>query len=140
MAIYGIGCGYDGKDMGNKFYSKGLACIGWQPGDKSFLFGIMREVDIGDIVIMKAFFQRAGKQVLRIKGVGVITDNTIRNEGKLGCCLKVKWLKYDAKGLDEVEYGNDKFDAGVQRRTSIYREYNLDICKRVVEMLIAGLS
>lgn len=68
MAIYGIGCDYDGKDMGNEFYSKGLACIGWQPGDKPFLFGIMREVGIGDILIMKAFFQRAGKQVLRIKG------------------------------------------------------------------------
>jgi len=31
MAVYGIGCDYDGKDVGDDFYKKGLAYIGWTP-------------------------------------------------------------------------------------------------------------
>lgn len=31
MAIYGIGCDYSGKDVGNDFYTKGVACIGCPP-------------------------------------------------------------------------------------------------------------
>ncbi len=135
MAIYGIGCDYDGKDVGSNFNAKGVACIGWKPEDKPYLFGIMKEIGIGDIVIIKAFFQRSGKQVLRIKGVGIVTDNTIKPIRNLGHCIEVKWLKYDADGLVELEYTKKEFDAGVQRRTTIYKEYNPEICKRVVELL-----
>ncbi len=64
MAIYGIGCDYSGKDVGNDFYTKGVACIDWAPEDKPYLYGIIKEIDIGDIIIIKSFFQRGGKQVL----------------------------------------------------------------------------
>lgn len=136
MAVYGIGCYYDGKDVGNDFYAKGVACIGWKLEDKPYLSGIMKEVGIGDIIIIKAFFQRGGKQVLKIKGVGIVTDNTIRSMRSLGHCLEVKWLKYDADGLLELEYTKEEFDAGVQRRTTIYKEYNPEICKKIVELLV----
>jgi hypothetical protein len=94
MAIYGIGCDYDGKDVGNDFYAKSVACIGWKPEDKPYLFGIMKEIGIGDIIIIKSFFQRRGKQVLRIKGIGIVTDNTRKKTKGLGHCIEVKWLKY----------------------------------------------
>ena len=136
MAIYGIGCYYAGKYVGNDFYAKGMACIGWKPEDKPYLFGIMTEIGIGDIITIKAFFQKGGKQVLRIKGVGIVTDNTIKPMRNLGHCLEVKWLKYDADGLLELEYTKKEFDAGVQRRTTIYKEYNPEICKKIVELLI----
>ena len=29
MAIFGIGCDYDGEYVGDEFYEKGVACIGW---------------------------------------------------------------------------------------------------------------
>jgi len=136
MAIYGIGCDYDGKYVGNNFYTKGVACIGWPPGAKPYLSGIMKEIGIGDIIVMKAFFQRGGKQVLRIKGIGVVTDNKLKSMRNLGQCIEVKWLKYNARGLLELGYTKKEFDAGVQRRTTIYREYNPDICKRIIQLLL----
>ena len=136
MAIYGIGCDYSGKYVGNDFYAKGVACIGYGLEDKPYLYGMIKEIDIGDIVIMKSFFQRGGKQVLRIKGVGVVTDNTLKRVRGLGHGIEVKWLKYNADGLLELEYTKQEFDAGVQRRTTIYKEYNPDICKRIVQLLL----
>jgi len=134
MAIYGIGCDYDGKDVGNDFYTKGVACIGWAPEDKPYLYGIMKEIDIGDIIIIKSFFQRGGKQVLRIKAVGIVTDNLIKRVKNLGHCLEVKWLRYEADGITELEFTKEEFDAGVQRQTTIYKEYNPDVCKRIIEL------
>lgn len=134
MAIYGIGCDYSGKYVGNGFYTKGVACIGYGLEDKPYLYGMIKEIDIGDIIVMKSFFQRGGKQVLRIKGVGVVTDNTLKRVRGLGHCIEVKWLKYDADGLLELEYTKQEFDAGVQRRTAIYKEYNPGVSKRVIEL------
>lgn len=104
MAIYGIGCYYDGKDVGNDFYAKGVACIGWPLDAKPYLSGIMKEIDIGDIIIIKSFFQRGGKQVLRIRGVGIVADNALKRVRSLGHCIEVKWLKYDATYIIELEF------------------------------------
>lgn len=134
MAIYGIGCDYDGKDVGNDFYVKGVACIGWPLDAKPYLSGIMKEIDIGDIIIIKSFFQRGGKQVLRIKGVGIVADNALKRVRSLGHCIKVKWLKYDANYIIELEFTKEEFDAGVQRRTTIYKEYNPELCKQIVQL------
>lgn len=79
--------------------SGGVARIGWKLEDKPYLSGIMKQIGIGDIVVMKAFFQKGGKQVLRIKGVGIVNDSVIKPMRNLGRCLEVKWLKYDAGGL-----------------------------------------
>ena len=83
MAIYGIGCDYDGKYVGHSFHTRDVACIGYGIEDKPYLYGMIKEIGIGDIVIMKSFFQRRGKQVLRIKGVGVVTDNTLKRGQRL---------------------------------------------------------
>jgi predicted choloylglycine hydrolase len=56
----------------------------------------------------------------------------------LGHCIEVKWLKYDAAGVLELEYTKEQFDAGVQRRTSIYKEYNPEICKKIIELTLSG--
>jgi len=133
MAIYGIGCDYDGKDVGNDFYKKGIACIGWKPKEKPYLYGIMKEIEIGDIIVLKSFPPQKGKQVLRIKAIGIVIDNTIRPVEGLGYCLEVRWLQYDADKITKWEF-KEEFDAGVQRRTAIYKEYNPDICKRVIEL------
>lgn len=137
MAIYGIGCDYDGKDVGNDFYKKGIACIGWAPEDKPYLYGIMKEIEIGDIITIKSFPPQRGKQVLKIKAIGIVTGNTIKKVRNLGHCLEVKWLRYDADKISEFEFTKENFDAGVQRRTTIYKEYNPEICKKLVDLLTA---
>ncbi len=137
MAIFGIGCDYDGEYVGDDFYSKGVACIGWpMKYNKDYLFGIMGDICVGDIIVLKSFFQRAGKQVLRIKGIGIVSDNTRARVKNLGNGVKVKWLKYDADGLKDFEFDNDKFDGGVQRRTAIYKELNPLLCKKIVQLAV----
>lgn len=138
MAIYGIGCVIDDVDVGDDFYRRGMACIGWMPESKPYLFGTIKEIDIGDIIVIKSFFQREGKQVLRIKGIGLVFDNTIAQVRESWHCIKVRWLRYEPDGIIEVEFQNESFDAGVQRRTTIYREYNLNVCQQIVRLVIPG--
>jgi len=135
MAIYGIGCDYDGKDVGNDFHQRGIICIGWSPERKPYLYGIMKEITIGDIIVLKSFFQRGGKQVLRIKGIGIVLDNTLNKVKGLGHCIEVKWLKYNSDRIKELEFTKEEFDAGVQRRTTIYKEYNPEVCKQIVALM-----
>jgi hypothetical protein len=59
---------------------------------------------------------------------------SIQIKTNLGQCIEVRWLKYDAEFLKELEYTKEEFDAGVQRRTTIYKEYNPEICKAIVEL------
>lgn len=137
MAIFGIGCDYDGNYVGDDFYNKGVACIGWPLKDnKDYLFGIMGEINVGDLIVLKSFFQRAGKQVLRIKGIGIVSDNTRARVKNLGNGVKVKWLKYNSDGLKDFEFDNDAFDGGVQRRTTIYKELNPTLCKKIVQLAV----
>jgi hypothetical protein len=139
MAIYGIGCDYDGNYVGDQFYQKKVACIGWPLKDnKDYLFGLMDEIKIGDIVVLKSFFQRKGKQVIRIKAIGIVSNNNRVRVKNLGYGVKVQWLKYNDENLHEFEFDNDKFDGGVQRRTTIYREYNSEICKRIIRLLVTN--
>ena len=140
MALYGIGCMYDDEDVCPKFHKKGIACIGWSPEDKPYLYGILREISIGDIIILKSFFPRGGQQVLRIKAVGIVINDNVEVIKDLGHCLKVKWISYDADGIKEHEFPSGKSDAGVQRGTTIYKEYNPEICKQIVDLMLADLG
>lgn len=106
-----------------------MACVGWKPEQKPFFYGILKEINVGDIVFLKSFFEQEGNQVLRIKAVGIIIDNEIQKTEDLGHCLKVKWISYDADGLKDIKFPNEEFDGGVQRRTTIYKEHNADICR-----------
>jgi predicted choloylglycine hydrolase len=42
--------------------------------------------------------------------------------------------KYDAKYILEREFTKEEFDAGVQRWTTIYKEYNPELCKQIVQL------
>ena len=136
MAFYGFGCKYDNKDVCDDFFKKKLACVGWDPDEKPFFYGILKEIDVGDIIFLKSFFQRHGNQVLRIKSIGIVINNNIKEIEDLGHCIKVKWVSYKADGLTEIEFPNEEFDGGVQRRSTIYKEYNADICKKIINLLV----
>jgi hypothetical protein len=56
MAIYGIGCDYAGKYVGNGFYTKSITRISYGLEDKPYLYGMSKEIDIGDIVIQREAF------------------------------------------------------------------------------------
>ena len=136
MAIYGLGCDYDGQYVGDDFYNTGVACIGWsRKYKKDYLFGLMRDIAIGDIVVLKSFFQRGGKQVLRVKAIGIVSDNKIEKFDNLGEGFKVKWLKYNKDKIDEYEFKNTRYDGGVQRRTTIYKECNPKVSKWIIGLL-----
>lgn len=135
MALYGIGCKYGDEDVCSDFIKKKLACVGWGPDEKPFFHGILKDIDIGDIILLKSFFQRHGNQVLRIKGIGIIINNKIQEIEDLGHCLDVKWVSYEVDGLIDLEFPNEEYDGGVQRRSTIYKEYNDDICKKIITLL-----
>jgi hypothetical protein len=136
MVVYGLGCMYGDENVCSDFIKKDLACIGWEPAEKPYIYGIIRDINIGDILVLKSFFQRKGNQVLRIKAFGFVLNNIIEEDIKLGHCLKVKWISYKPEGIEDFEFPNEEFDGGVQRRSTIYREYNLEVCKKIINLIV----
>lgn len=118
MAIYGIGANYDNVDVSNQFISENVACIGWDITDAPALHEILRCLKVGDIIYIKS--APIGKG-LRIKGVGIVTDNTIHVVPKLGTGVFVNWLWSGHENFGNVV---DKYNV---RNNSLYEEFNRDV-------------
>ena len=68
MAVYGIGCYYDGEDLFEDFLNEGVACMGYEPEAYSYFTGLFKEIKDGDIIFLKSFDMR--KKKLKIKAIG----------------------------------------------------------------------
>lgn len=132
MTIYGVGCTYEKKDVSDEFVRKGMVCIGWRPDEKLYFHGMFKDIEEGDVIVLKSFIRRPGEQILRIKAIGTVVDTNIR-KNDLGHCICVAWLPgYDANGIEDIPlYG----DGGIQRATTIYREHNPELCRQIERLM-----
>ena len=132
MAVFGIGAYYDGTtDMTNDFLSNGLACIGWPSEDAPPLHKLMGHIKIGDIIYIKA---QPPNQGLTIKGVGIVTDDEVLDDTGLGeACISVKWVW---SGNEYVGRISDRYPV---RFITLYEEFNPEIIRRVIELLVSRL-
>jgi len=130
MAIYGIGASYEKQkvDMSEKFVSKELACIGHTYEDAPSLHKLLGQIKIGDLIYIKSWPKNVG---LTIKAVGIVIDNEIKDYN-IGTGLKVKYIW---KGREVI--GQLKEDPYNVRRNTLYEEFNPDIQKKVIQLLLA---
>ena len=130
MAIYGIGATYD-YDVADEFISNEVACVGWDINDAPALHEILKLLKNGDIVYIKS--APIGKG-LRVKGVGVVTDNQMRNIPNLGTGIGVKWIWQGHENLGNI---NDKYNV---RNNTLYEEFNKDVQKKILDLLFKQLK
>jgi hypothetical protein len=87
MAIFGVGAYYDNKrDVTEDFIQQGIACVGWPEEDAPALYSLLRRVQTGDVIYIKA--HPPGRELI-VKAVGIVTDDLVRNYADLAGCGKM---------------------------------------------------
>lgn len=136
MAIYGIGAYWDGDDKTDEFVQHGKVCIGWWPSDAPSLYKILKTIKIGDIVYIKS--NPPGE--LRIKAIGLVTDDTPfpydeETKGKrVPGCIRISWLWKSEPVIIKVK---DRYNV---RANSLYEEYNSEVQKTILKLILAGFQ
>lgn len=111
MAIFGIGASYGKLDVSNEFITNSVACIGWDKTEASSLHEILRFLKLGDVIYIKS--APIGKGI-RIKGIGIVRDNTLRKVLDLGTGVSVTWVWTGYENLGTID---DKYNV---RNNTLY--------------------
>jgi hypothetical protein len=130
MAIFGIGATYD-RDVSNEFIDNGVACVGWDATDASALHEILRFLKLGDIIYIKS--APIGKGI-RVKGIGIVKDNTLISIPNLGTGVLVNWVWSGHENLGTI---HDKYNV---RNNTLYEEFNRDVQTRILELLFTKIT
>lgn len=137
MAIYGIGA-FQGqsRDVTQDFISRGIAGTDWPEADAPSIHTLLRHMKLGDVIYIKSFVRNVPE--LRIKAVGIVTDNRLRNRAGVGRTLSVRWVWRDPENPHRVaDPGDPTFNT---RSQTLYEEHNPIIARAVLRLLLARLA
>src|SRR5579871_41684 len=88
MAMFGLGAHYE-DDVTDDFINNGLACVGWEYNEAPSLHEIMRSVQVGDIIYIKAHPPHIG---LIVKAIGLVRNSEVFRSDHGAACVRVEWL------------------------------------------------
>lgn len=128
MAIYGIGAYFDGeRDVSGDFISNNIVAVGWGIDNAPELHHYLRSLKVGDIVYIKAAY---GGGDITVKGIGIISDNEIREDLELAPIARnVKWLNTQKFVISKPQEKNNV------RSNTIYEEFHPEILKLIIERI-----
>lgn len=140
MAIWGVGVKFGGWD--NKlasFITENFWCTGFSEEEKPDVYETLKEIKIGDIIYAKSMFKTA--DTMNVRAVGIVTDTFKNSNSHIGfenCSneIGVKWLIGNPKDAEKVLIQIKVDDQYInERKTTIFKERNLDIIQKVVALL-----
>lgn len=126
MAIFGIGATYNNKDVSQDFIDNNVACVGWSIKDAPALHEILRCLKVGDIVYIKTAPIGQG---IRVKAVGIVSDNTLQQIQGLGTGISVRWIW---NGYENIGVIDDKYNV---RNNTLYEEFNKEVQTFVLNLI-----
>ena len=131
MAIYGMGAYYD-SDVSDQFLEQNIVGVGWNQEDAPELQEYINSLKVGDIVYIKAAF---GKADITVKGIGVISDNTIRHRQDtnelVSAGRNVVWLNTEKFVIPRpIEKNN-------VRSNTIYEEFHPAVQAEIIRRISA---
>lgn len=94
---YFVGVDWSGKKQTNRFYKNGI----WETGYDDRFTGIIKNILVGDILIIKEPYEIRGKSYTKIIAIGKVTDNPMN-----GTSVNVDWIvkkisfEIEAKGYN----------------------------------------
>jgi hypothetical protein len=131
MAIFGFGASYgEDGDVSGDFIKHGVACLGYEPDEAPSLHTLLKHIKTGDVVYLKAYPANLG---LIIKAVGVVVGNEVV-EHDAGWGVSVRWVWTGDERLGQIK---DKYNV---RSLTLYEEYNFEIQKKVLGLLLGKKS
>lgn len=137
MAIWGVGAKFDGWDNKlDSFVNESFWCTGFTQQEKPEIYEMIKNIQIGDIVYVKSLPIKSN--IMNVRAVGIVTEsfknfNSHKGFENCGNEIGVKWLITESNQPLLKEEITDKYING--RKTTIFKEYNKDIIKRVINLL-----
>lgn len=126
MAIFGIGATYGNNDVSQNFIANNVACVGWNITEAPALHEILRCLKVGDIIYIKTAPIGQG---IRVKAVGIVTDNSIQQIEDLGTGVSVRWIW---SGYENIGVVDDKYNV---RNNTLYEEFNKEVQTFVLNLI-----
>lgn len=126
MAIFGIGATYDNEDVSQDFIDNNVACVGWSIGDAPALHEILRCLKVGDIIYIKTAPIGQG---IRVKAVGIVTNNALQQIEDLGTGVSVRWIW---SGYENIGVIDDKYNV---RNNTLYEDFNKEVQTFVLNLI-----
>lgn len=138
MAMYGFGAAYGGsEDMTATFVEAGGAFVGWKSDEAPAAHAMLRQIEVGDLVFLKSFPPSMG---LIVKAAGIVTETA---EPLLvwevpGVGVKVNWTFYGPRDGGHKPFGKIGDKADFTRSGTLYREYNPDVQRRIIQLVLGA--
>lgn len=131
MAIFGIGASYDNIDVSQNFIENNIACVGWSIEEAPALHEILGFIKVGDIIYIKTAPIGQG---IRVKAVGIVTDNSLRIIDDLGTGISVRWFWC---GYENIGMIDDKYNV---RNNTLYEEFNKEVQNFVLNLIFQRMK
>ena len=137
MAVWGVGAKFDGWDNKlDSFVNESFWCTGFTQQEKPEIYEMIKNIQIGDIVYVKSLPIKSN--IMNVRAVGIVTDsfkdsNSHKEFENCGNEIGVKWLIAESNQPLLKEEITDKYIN--ERKTTIFKEYNKDIIKMVINLL-----
>jgi hypothetical protein len=129
VAIFGVGAYYDNeRDVTQAFLDQGVACVGWPERDAPALYTLLRRVQTGDIVYVKA--HPPGRELI-VKAVGIVTEDAVREHPDLGRGIRVRWMWTGNEVFHEAD--NERYNV---RNNTLYEEMSPAFRTNVLNLLL----
>lgn len=137
MAIFGVGASFGGDDVSPLFIKMGVVGTGWSSNDAPELQEYFKQLKVGDIVYIKSTY---AQRPIRVKAIGLITDNILRNDGDTNELLSIGrnacWIVSEPF---DIPRPNEKNNV---RSNTIYEEFHPmvqgEIIKKISEKVNKG--
>jgi hypothetical protein len=128
MALFGVGSSYDGRELLDEFLALGAACVGWTEAAAPPLHGLLRALKAGDLVYVKSFDSGTG---LTLKAVGVVRRGEVRDYGRTGKGVPVRWAW---QGEHRLGKPDDKWPV---RSAALYEEFHPAVHAAVIDLVLS---
>lgn len=137
MAIWGVGAKFGSWDNKlDSFVKESFWCTGFKEQEKPEVYEMIKSIKIGDVVYVKSL--ALNSNIMNVRGIGIVTEsfknlNSHKGFESCGNEIGVKWLIAESKQPLFQEKITDKYIN--ERKTTIFKEYNRDIIKRIINQL-----
>ena len=137
MAIWGVGAKFGGWDNKlDSFINESFWCTGFTQQEKPEVYEMIKNIQIGDIVYVKSLPIKSN--IMNVRAVGIVTEsfknfNSHKGFESCGNEIGIKWLIAESNQPLLKEKITDKYIN--ERKTTIFKEYNKDIIKMVINLL-----
>jgi len=130
MAIFGFGASYGGVDVSSDFVHAGVVGIGYDYAEAPDLHEMIKTIDVGDVVYIKAANCCSD---ITVKAIGIVVDSKNVTNSLITTGKKVNWVY--TSHVVVAKPANSKNNV---YSNAVYQEFHPDIAARIIKLMSAA--